>query len=375
MTDIYLIRHAEADGNIYSRCQGQYESRLTLFGIKQLEPLADRFEHIKLDAVYASDLRRTMMTAGAVARGKPLAVTPDKALREVYHGVWEDMSWAEIDRDYGEQLQFYTYERPKWHVPGCEPYEAHFTRFRDEILRLAREHDGQTIACVSHGSVMNAFFTTLFGMAVKKTPPDNTCVSLIHVDGDRIDLEYIYDNSHLKGGYSTIDKQRKWRELFGYNGASMLFDPIDLDREAEFYMDCRRDAWIFAHGSDKGFSEGYLELAREHARGHELALVKASLGGKVTGVLELDTVREAEENAGWISFYYMLPEYRGKHLAVQLLGHASSIFKKLGRTAIRLCVAEGNERAIKFYKEYDFRPKGLTDGAVGKLIVMEKDIS
>ena len=29
----------EADGNIYSRCQGQYESNLTLFGLKQLDAL------------------------------------------------------------------------------------------------------------------------------------------------------------------------------------------------------------------------------------------------------------------------------------------------------------------------------------------------
>ena len=35
MTTLYLIRHAEAEGNVYRRCHGQYNSLLTPRGLKQ----------------------------------------------------------------------------------------------------------------------------------------------------------------------------------------------------------------------------------------------------------------------------------------------------------------------------------------------------
>jgi bisphosphoglycerate-dependent phosphoglycerate mutase len=56
MTKIYLIRHAEAEGNLYRRAQGQYDSLITPRGELQIAALERRFEPIGVDAVYASDL-------------------------------------------------------------------------------------------------------------------------------------------------------------------------------------------------------------------------------------------------------------------------------------------------------------------------------
>ena len=36
-TTIYLVRHAEAEGNIGRRCHGHYDSMLTQRGLKQAE--------------------------------------------------------------------------------------------------------------------------------------------------------------------------------------------------------------------------------------------------------------------------------------------------------------------------------------------------
>ena len=58
MTTVYIIRHAEAEGNVYRRCHGQYDSLLTPRAYEQLPCLAKRFTDVPLDAVYASDLFR-----------------------------------------------------------------------------------------------------------------------------------------------------------------------------------------------------------------------------------------------------------------------------------------------------------------------------
>ena len=39
MTTIYLIRHAEAEGNLYRRLHGQYDSMVTPNGHKQIDAL------------------------------------------------------------------------------------------------------------------------------------------------------------------------------------------------------------------------------------------------------------------------------------------------------------------------------------------------
>ena len=59
MTTIYLIRHAEAEGNLYRIAQGQDDSSLTDRGWRQVKALERRFDGVQIDAVYASDLYRT----------------------------------------------------------------------------------------------------------------------------------------------------------------------------------------------------------------------------------------------------------------------------------------------------------------------------
>ena len=59
-TTVYIIRHAEAEGNVYRRCHGQYNALLTTRAYKQLPYLAKRFENVPLAAVYSSDLFHTL---------------------------------------------------------------------------------------------------------------------------------------------------------------------------------------------------------------------------------------------------------------------------------------------------------------------------
>ena len=67
MTTLYLIRHAEAEGNLYRIAQGQCDSIITDRGYQQIAALAERFRDEPIDAVYSSDLTRTCITAGAIA--------------------------------------------------------------------------------------------------------------------------------------------------------------------------------------------------------------------------------------------------------------------------------------------------------------------
>ena len=80
MTTVYMVRHAEAEGNLYRRVHGWYNSLITDNGYRQIAALRGRFADIHIDAVYSSDLFRTMTTAKAVYLSHGLELHTDPGL-------------------------------------------------------------------------------------------------------------------------------------------------------------------------------------------------------------------------------------------------------------------------------------------------------
>ena len=129
MTTIYLIRHAEAEGNVFRRIHGQYDSCVTPNGRRQIAALAQRFAGIPVDAVYASDLKRTCLTATAVYRQKGLPLHRDARFREVGLGPWEDTPFGELERRYPAQLHAFSHDSYHWYVEGAECFLQYAHRF------------------------------------------------------------------------------------------------------------------------------------------------------------------------------------------------------------------------------------------------------
>ena len=121
MTKIYLIRHAEAEGNLYRRIQGRWDGSITPLGLQQIDALAQRFRREHIDALYCSDLSRARATAEAITRYHdiPAVVTP--RLTEICMGVWEGRAWGDIEHDFPEQMRYFNTDPDRWSVPGCEP--------------------------------------------------------------------------------------------------------------------------------------------------------------------------------------------------------------------------------------------------------------
>ena len=95
MTEIYVIRHVQAEGNLYRHMQGHWDGDVTSLGRLQRDALAERFRDIPVDAVYSSDLYRARFTATAVTRYHPqLRIREDRRLREINVGPWEAVPFA-----------------------------------------------------------------------------------------------------------------------------------------------------------------------------------------------------------------------------------------------------------------------------------------
>lgn len=374
MTKVYLIRHAEAEGNLYRRIQGWYDGLITENGQRQIQALQERFRNISIDAVYSSDLFRTMTTAGAVYKPKNLPLFTDVALREVHMGWWEDRPWAEIRRTDQEEFRQFRAASPDWKVSGGESFDEVRQRVGRELQKLALRHDGQTIAVFSHGTAIRNALTWLEGKPVEacldRPHGDNTAVSLLEFHGEAAQIIFENDNSHLTEEISTLHRQR-WTE-HGPQTPDLWFRPLDLSAECGFYAYARKEAWTAVHGSLEGFQgDAYLQDAR---RQDPETVVCAMLDDHVAGIVQLDPDRDGEEGVGVIPFCYILPEYRYQGLGVQLLGQAVSIYRPLGRDTLRLRCAQDNAAGQRFYQKYGFQKTGEVPGARGKLDVLEKYI-
>ncbi|MEG1857099.1 MAG: bifunctional histidine phosphatase family protein/GNAT family N-acetyltransferase [Pseudoflavonifractor sp.] len=380
MTRIYVIRHAEAEGNLYRRIQGWYNSLITQRGYRQIAALEGRFEHEQIDAVYSSDLFRTMTTAGAIykSHGLPLITRPD--LREIHLGVWEDCPWGSVAYDNPERMTLFNASSEDWSVENGETFRQVGARVSAAVLAIAAENPDRTVAVFSHGMAIRTLQGTLMGL-----PPegwkqlghgDNTAVTCIEVEGGKATLLYCNDNSHLPEEISTLASQNWWKSKEGFHAdRNLRYAPLDMDRDGEIYYKARREAWVNIHGSLLNFDgDGFVQDAVRQCRQDRRAVTCAYLRDELVGLIQMDITRDAEQGIGYIPFVYMLPEYRKQGLGVQLLGEAISLYRPLGRDKLHLRCAPDNLVAQRFYRRYGFQKIAEVQGSRVPLDMMEKYI-
>jgi probable phosphoglycerate mutase len=287
--------------------------------------------------------------------------------------------WGNAAFEDPEQMLLFTNDPEKWNIEGGEPFAALKARMTKVILELAEKHDGQTVACISHGMAIRSLISGIKGISSENIHEirhgDNTCVALLQCSDGNIDIAFYNDNQHLPHEESTFAGQDWWKNKYKADYSNLRFTPMDLSRDSELYSRCYRDGWEAAHGTMKGYSDSRcLRTAMRVSAALPASLMKAYSGEDFAGIIELDLERMSEDGAGWISLCYLCPQFRGRGFGVQLLGHAVSVYRNLGRKTLRLHVSEKNGRGIAFYEKHGFRRTGTASGAVAPLILMEMEI-
>jgi len=196
MTTIYLIRHAQATGNLENRVNGVTDCDLTDKGYEQIKKLAAFAKTMDVDVVYASPLKRAYKTAAALNWyiDKPFNVVDD--LIEVNAGKWEGMKWDDIS--FGTQLYHLWLNDPDFVKDGGEPFPDVYSRISLTINAIAEANDGKTIAIVSHGAAIRNFMCYAKHQPAEKYPEqisfENTAFAKLIYDNDKKRYAVIYEN-------------------------------------------------------------------------------------------------------------------------------------------------------------------------------------
>ena len=342
MTKIYLVRHAQAEGNLYRRAHGMYDSCVTPQGYAQIAALRRRFADIPVDAVYSSPLLRTRITAAAIYEPKhiPLRVLND--LHEVNCGPWEDRTWGDIRYTDPEQLENFNYHFDRWHVNGAESAKDVRERMLGALRTIVCEQEGKTVAAVSHGMASRILLGTLRGMSLKEISErfphgDNTAVSLIEYDQGNFRVVFANDTAHLNDDLSTFAHQSWWKGK-DWRDIGLRFVPLDIESNAgaALYQLCRAEGWLSSHGAmDRYDGAAFYAQARANQAAYSEAVMAAYCEDTFAGLLQLDTEQDKAEGVGRVPFVYMAPDYRKQGAGVQLIGEAVSRYRRLGRKKLR----------------------------------------
>jgi probable phosphoglycerate mutase len=348
MTTIYLIRHAEAEGNLYRIAQGQDNSNLTDRGWRQVRALEERFRDVEIDAVYSSDLYRTCATASAIYKPKGLPLHRDPELREICVGVWEQQTWGDIYRRWPEQMKYFSVQPHLWDVEGAEkPLDVQARGLR-AIRKIAAENDGKTIAIFSHGYIIRLMLAHLQGQSLEQvgeTPTgDNTAVSLLEADGDSLRVIFRDDNSHLKTEAFLANEKIVKRA----NGLEpgLRYQPLDPETQAEFFADLVQENWN-----------------REAAFNREKLLSDAKDRQTLVGYRRDEPIGVIQlgNEPGWISLICIREDMRKRGFGAQLIGQAVYRTRQMGGEMLKVALL-AETPAVTFFEDSGFVLLSNEDG-------------
>jgi broad specificity phosphatase PhoE len=203
VTRLFLIRHAQAQGNVERFFQGRVNTEISEIGRKQLEYLSERFKNEKIDIMYSSPFKRALQTADAVNKYQGLEIIKDDRIVEINGGDFEGKYWDEIDRLYPEQSYMWKNRLDSFNAPNGEKMIEVYERMRMAVTDLVTRNIGKTVAVVSHGCAIRNFLCYVeFGDLSKLIDAgwaDNTSVSLLEYDDENQKFKIIYknDSTHL----------------------------------------------------------------------------------------------------------------------------------------------------------------------------------
>ncbi len=196
-TRLYLIRHAQSEGNTGEDLTTG-DPDLTDVGRAQAERLGKRMKDARLDALYASPLRRTQATALAIADTTGLEVVSKEDLREVMLGQ-PDFDIRELPIAEQKKIERQVLDGGTWDAfPGSEGSAAARKRIRGVLDEIIAAHPGQRVATVVHAAFIQTYVPIVLGLDRDFIYyPFNASICSVRAHEDRRVIWRLNDVSHL----------------------------------------------------------------------------------------------------------------------------------------------------------------------------------
>jgi len=199
MLHLILVRHGETEWNVQGRYQGESDVPLSDLGKLQAELVAERLVDQKIDAIYASDLKRALKTAKIIAEKHSPKIISEPRLRELKFGVVEGLTFDQAEAQYPNMVSAWLDDFNNT-PEGAETIQAFNARIVSLLESLRQEHNGQVVLLVGHGGSLSEILRVVLGLSREKRwylEMENASLSEVLIAEDYISLRRLNDTCHL----------------------------------------------------------------------------------------------------------------------------------------------------------------------------------
>ncbi len=153
---LFLIRHGQTPANVLGQLDTAHPGPgLTDLGSRQASAIPDALRLESIDAIFASTLVRTQLTAQPLAAALRLDVQVADGLHEIEAGALEGLSDPASLRSYFETVLTWGTGNLTARMPGGPDGNSFFARFDADIATAAAGAD--TAAVFSHGAAIRVW--------------------------------------------------------------------------------------------------------------------------------------------------------------------------------------------------------------------------
>jgi len=162
MKELILIRHGKSP-HAGERYIGRTDTPLTSRGYQQADWISNHLCKSVPDAVYVSPALRTRETLRPFLNKHQMDCVVEADLQEIDFGLWEGMSFEEIQAQAPELVTQWALNRMDFCFPGGERLEAFWKRVCrvGDVLASA---PGERVAAVTHGGVIRYLLCHYLGL-------------------------------------------------------------------------------------------------------------------------------------------------------------------------------------------------------------------
>ena len=164
MKQLYLIRHGVTAHNQQRRYSGVNNVSLSEQGVKQAQLVGELLRSENFSSIYTSPLQRCISTTEAISKSHDTCAESLEDLREIDFGLWEGLTFDEIQADYPKQLNAWFESPDDFTFPEGESVPD----FRKRVLAsldtiLAQDGDSLVVA---HGGSLRVIICHLCGWGI-----------------------------------------------------------------------------------------------------------------------------------------------------------------------------------------------------------------
>lgn len=182
--------------------QGQMEIPLNKLGEQQAEQIGVQLKDFPIDVLYTSPQVRAHRTAKAIRQHHPnTPMHTHTLLKERNFGTLEGKSFEEICSQYPTMAFDKNWDHPYFQAEGGESIIDVYNRGKQFLSEILSEHEGKTIAIISHGVTIRCMVCYILNLPMYLNPffeINNTSLSLIKKPKKgEAQLQFINNITHL----------------------------------------------------------------------------------------------------------------------------------------------------------------------------------